>query len=71
MIFNGIDDDFFMVSDGTVKLEDLKGYEGVFIRKTIYKAKRRNFIHILALWILGFENKNAQDIQRCEKVKEQ
>ena len=52
IVFSDPEKEFFMVSHGRVEPEDLKGYEGVFIRETIYKSVRKHWLHAVALWIL-------------------
>lgn len=72
VVFNSEDGKYCMVSDGTVRIEDLHGYKGIFIRETIYRSLELTLFCRLALWILGFnETKDAQDPSRIESLKKQ
>jgi hypothetical protein len=44
--------EFFLITGGELSEIDLKGYEGVLIRKTIYKAVHRGLLQSLVFWLL-------------------
>lgn len=44
--------DHILITSGALEDTDIKGYEGILIRRTVYKAVRVGWVHRLVLWLL-------------------
>lgn len=58
--------EFFIITSGELEDVDLRGYEGVLIRKTIYKSIEKTLLHRLVLWLLRYWCKDVVITERVQ-----
>ena len=66
IIENDPKSEFFIITHGELEDGDLHGYNGVLIRKTIYKSIEKTLLHRLVLLLLNYL---CKDVVTTERIR--